>query len=141
MSESGDRISQPDLTAGPERTAGPDKRSEYRLSGRAGVVLELEAVDPETEGQAQPRTLTAQTHDLSATGMRVMTAEALTPGAILPAQVQLAGNEVRYQLIVDVVWCEHRRDGQYAVGLKVLDSDGSSFMDWMEAVARAMIQD
>lgn len=141
MSEPDDWAVQPGLTPEPAGGREQDKRSEYRLSGRASVLLELEAADPDDGDHGQPRTLTAQTHDLSATGMRIITAEPVTLGAILPIQVQLAGDDARYQLIAEVVWCERRSSAHYAVGLNVLDSDGSSFVDWMDAVARAMVQD
>lgn len=120
--------------------SGPDKRAEYRLTGRASLVLEMEAADPEASDPGSGRMLVAQTHDLSATGMRVISSEPLTPGALLPVQVRLAGDEKQYQLIVEVVWCEAREQNQHAVGLRVLDSDGTSFVDWMDAVARAMSQ-
>lgn len=132
---------QPDLSMGSVSDKGQDKRAEYRLSGRASVVLELEAADPDDAEQGKPTVLTARTQDLSATGMRIITAEPLTLGAILPIQVRLAGNDVNYQLIAEVVWCERRTSQEYAVGLNVLDSDGSSFVDWVDAVARAMAEE
>lgn len=141
MSEPDEQNIQLGLTARPDSDVGQDKRLEYRLSGRARVTLELEAADPADGDNGQNRTLTAPTHDLSVTGMRIIAAEALTLGAILPIQVLLAGDEQPYQLIAEVVWCERRGPLQYATGLKVLDSDDTSFMDWIDAVARAMIED
>lgn len=121
--------------------AGADQRREFRLTGRATLTLELEAVDPEDPGAGVGKHLTCHTHDLSVNGIRVLTQEPLSKGALLPMMVSLAGDENSFTLTGEVVWCESRGSGGWAVGLKVLFSDQTSYIEWVEAVGRAMVQD
>ncbi|MBS3805636.1 MAG: PilZ domain-containing protein [Oleiphilaceae bacterium] len=121
--------------------SGADQRREFRLAGRARLTLELEAVDPEDPDAGAGKHLTCHTHDLSVNGIRLLTREPLSKGALLPMVVSLADNENSFKLTGEVVWCESRGDAGWAVGLKVLFSDQTSYIDWVEAVGRAMIQD
>jgi Tfp pilus assembly protein PilZ len=121
--------------------SGADQRSEFRLTGRATLTLELEAADPEDSDTGAGRYLTCHTHDLSVNGVRILTREPLSHGALLPMVVTLAGADNSFTLTGEVVWCEPRGDEDWAVGLKVLFSDETSYIDWVEAVGRAMTQD
>lgn len=119
---------------------GRDNREEYRLTGSAQVTLELESGLPES-GQPPSRTLVSRSCDLSAKGIRLETREALPEGALLPAWVALAGEPEPFALTVEVVWCRASSSGSYLAGLQIVDSDDSSYVDWVEAVARAMGED
>lgn len=115
-----------------------DKRADYRLAGRARVVLEVESDDPGSGVGA--RTLSADTRDLSAGGIRIETTEPVTVGALLPARVQLVPNQPFHELTVDVIWCDRGKEGRdrWLVGLKVVSSESPAFLGWVEAVAVAL---
>lgn len=115
-----------------------DNRREYRLTGNARVVLELESPSPEDPEGVR---LTFHTRDLSPTGFRLRSTEPLTPQALLPAEVSLSGSGEVCQLTVEIVWCKPAGDGQWLVGLRILESDDTGYIDWVEAVARAMEED
>lgn len=118
-----------------------DNRSEYRLTGSAQVTLELESSEPETADASASRSLVSKTRDLSAQGFCLLTREPLTENALLSAWIRLDGESDVFQLMVDVVWCRPASSGQWLVGLRILESDDTSYLEWVEAVARAMAED
>lgn len=116
-----------------------DNRSEYRLTASARVAVELESSIPEGEDGANAgRTLVSRTSDLSARGIRLATSEPLTSGAILPAWVSLEDVSEPFRLMVEVVWCRPAEERGWLVGLRILESDDTGYLEWVEAVARAM---
>lgn len=134
-------MSQQDYSFGADDPNGVDhdQRSEFRLTGRATLTLELESPEP---GEVLPpdARLVCHTHDLSVSGARVVTDELLPVGALLPVTIALAGAGGSHDLMVEVIWCE-AQDGRWASGLKVVPSDDNSYIDWVDAMASAMIQD
>ncbi|MDX1633113.1 MAG: PilZ domain-containing protein [Marinobacter sp.] len=134
-------MSQQDYSFGAEDPLGVDhdQRTEFRLTGRATLLLELESPEP-GEPPAPGARLVCHTHDLSVSGARVFTDQVLPVGALLPVTITLAGAGGSHELMVDVIWCEPR-EGRWASGLKVIPSDDSSYIDWVDAMARAMVQD
>jgi PilZ domain-containing protein len=118
-----------------------DNRSEYRLTGSAQVTLELESSEPENgdnSAESAGRTLVSKTRDLSAQGFCLTTREPLVENALLTAWVRLDGEQEAFHLTVDVVWCRPTSAGQWLVGLRILESDDTSYLEWVEAVARVM---
>lgn len=113
-----------------------DQRDEFRLVGRASVTLELESAEPGEAGQ--PRVAVASSSDVSPGGLRVITAEPLTPAALLPASIQLHGAGQACPLTVEVIWCRVIDEGSWQSGLKILDTGDSDYLAWMDAVAQAM---
>ncbi|MCL7944548.1 PilZ domain-containing protein [Marinobacter sp. ATCH36] len=118
--------------------ASGDNRSEYRLTASAKVTIELESSVPDDAGNSPERSLISRTSDLSAGGIRLATSEPLTAGAILPAWVNLEDVSEPFRLMVEVVWCRSADAGGWLVGLRILESDGTACLEWVEAVARAM---
>ena len=122
-----------------------DNRSEYRLTGSAQVTLELESSEPESgsgsDSSTAGRTLVSKTRDLSARGFSLTTREPLVENALLTAWLSLDGEPEAFRLTVDVVWCRPASSGQWLVGLRILESDDTCYLEWVEAVARAMSQD
>jgi hypothetical protein len=39
---------------------------------------------------------------------------------------------------VEVVWCRASTETSWLVGLQILESDDTSYLEWVEAVAKAM---
>ena len=115
-----------------------DNRSEYRLTASAKVTVELESAAPDESGGGTGRSLVSRTRDLSARGIRLVTSEPLTTGAILPAWISLEEVSDPFRLMVEVVWCRPADASGWLVGLQILESDDTAYLEWVEAVARAM---
>lgn len=115
-----------------------DNRSEYRLTASAKVTVELESPAPDESGNGVARSLVSRTSDLSARGIRIITSEPLTTGAILPAWVSLEEVSEPFRLMVEVVWCRAADANGWLVGLQILESDDTAYLEWVEAVARVM---
>ena len=115
-----------------------DNRSEYRLTASASVTLELESPIPEAQGDQSGRTLVSRTRDVSARGIRLTTAEPVIRGALLPAWVTLDDDNEPFGLMAEVVWCRASTETSWLVGLQILESDDTSYLEWVEAVAKAM---
>lgn len=118
-----------------------DNRADYRLTASAKVALELESAAPGAGEEGRGRLLSSRTSDLSARGFRLATAEPLTAGALLPAWVYLEEFSNPFLLMVEVVWCRPYDSGHWLVGLQILESDDTAYLEWVEAVARAMSED
>jgi hypothetical protein len=124
-----------------DQKASADNRSEYRLTGSAQVTLELESSEPESTDESTGRSLVSKTRDLSAQGFSLTTREPLLEHALLSAWVKLDSEPEAFQLTVDVVWCRPASAGQWLVGLRILESDDTAYLEWVDAVARAMSED
>ncbi len=120
-----------------EGRPGPDNRSDYRLTATARVVLELESKAPDASGGERARDLACRLRDISARGMSLFSREPLSIGALLPAQVSLGHRSESFTLMVEVVWCRPSQS-QFLVGCQVLDSAGTAYVEWVEAVAQAL---
>lgn len=121
-----------------DESTSEEHRAEYRLTGSAKVTLELESGEPEGSQELAGRNLVSKTRDLSAQGFSLLTSEPLTEGALLVARVKLDGEPESFPLTVDVIWCRPDSAGRWLVGLRILESDDTAYLEWAEAVARAM---
>lgn len=119
-----------------EATPGNDQREEYRLAGRVRVWIELESAMPENRDDT--RRIEAHSYDVSSAGLRVGVAEVLTEGALLPVTIALDSQHATFELMAEVVWCREAAEEGLQAGLRLLESDETAYMEWMEAVARAM---
>ena len=125
-----------------------DKRFDYRLSARANAVIHLETGDSvQYPDRQQVRACPAR--DLSASGLRLWSAYSLPVGALVPAVIHLVEGQPDYQLMLEIVWCKPERADSsdssapptgYLAGCRVLESGGTEAVDWLEAVAKAMLK-
>ncbi|MDX1455957.1 MAG: PilZ domain-containing protein [Marinobacter sp.] len=116
-----------------------EKRSDYRLTGKVRVCLELDSGDPEAGNQV--RVLETFTTDLSIAGLRVQCRQQLQEGALLSAVVSLESRDDAFSLMTEVIWCRPLGNDRWAAGLRILESDGTSYLEWVETIAAAMGQD
>lgn len=118
---------------------GKDKREEYRLTARARAWIQRESLEPgvDQSGLNDKVTLECQIRDISARGLSLVTAEPLSELSLLKAEVSLAHQAAAFQLMVEVMWCREA-EGGYLVGIRVLESDDTDYLDWMDAVAAAL---
>jgi|SRR5690554_1885992 len=117
---------------------GQDNREEYRLTARARAWLWLELPEPDVEVQdAVP--LECQIRDISARGLSLVSSEPLVLNSLLMAEISLGHKTQRFRLMVEVVWC--RETGQeYLMGVQILESDETDYLEWMDAVATALAE-
>ena len=118
---------------------GRDKREDYRLTARARARIHWESPEPgaaEAELAAKA-TLECQIRDISARGLSLASAEPLSVNSLLMADVSLGHQTNQFQLMVEVMWCRKAEAG-YLIGIRVLESDETDYLDWMEAVATAL---
>jgi len=118
---------------------GQDNREDYRLTARALAWFWLDSPEPELETpevlKAAP--LECQIRDISARGLSLVSSEPLALNSLLMAEISLGHRPQRFRLMVEVMWC--RQAGRdYLVGVHVLESDETDYLDWMEAVASAL---
>ncbi|WP_227664486.1 PilZ domain-containing protein [Marinobacter litoralis] len=117
---------------------GADKRADYRLSARATARLQVESTEPlELGGELLEGSVrTCEVRDLSASGMSLVSAEALRIGSLLAAEIHLSGREESLRLMVEVVWSKEEGK-RYLIGLRVFESDETDYLHWLDAVAEA----
>lgn len=118
---------------------GKDKREDYRLTARARAWIQRESPEPESDPSelADQLTLECQIRDISARGLSLVTAESLSVNSLLMAKVSLGHQARAFALMVEVMWCRRAEEG-YLVGIRVLESDDTDYLDWMDAVATAL---
>ncbi|MFP3978375.1 PilZ domain-containing protein [Marinobacter sp. KMM 10035] len=118
---------------------GQDNRMQYRLTARAQITLELEAEYPGSEGipGSTGREMACDIRDISASGLCLLSEECLSAGALYPVSVSLGNHEEPFVLTVEVVWCRPERAG-YLVGVQIVESAQTAYVEWTEAVASAM---
>ncbi|MDK9557774.1 PilZ domain-containing protein [Marinobacter sp. M216] len=116
---------------------GPDNRADYRLTATARATLELESEVPGKALKNRGRDLVCRIRDISARGMCLFSPEPLSLGALLPATVVLGDHPTPFVLMVEVVWCRPNRS-EFLVGVQIMESDGTGYVEWLDAVASAM---
>lgn len=119
-------------------SAEPDNRADYRLTARARAILELESDLPEEA--IEGRQLISGIRDISAGGLCLFCKEPLSLDALLPAKVWLGNHAEPFALMVEVVWCRPH-ESAFLVGVRIIESDQTAYVEWVEAVAQAMAQD
>ena len=117
---------------------GADKREDYRLSARATARLHVESAEPSGLGGSsfEGSVRTCEVRDLSASGMSLVTSEALRIGSLLTAEVHLSGQQESLRLTIEVIW-QKAEGARYLNGVRVFDSDETDYLNWLEAVAEA----
>jgi len=113
-----------------------DNRADYRLIARARAVLELESGVPE-DNAFEAKELVCNIRDISASGLCLLAPEPVSLDALLPAVVSLGNHPEPFRLMVEVVWCRPH-ESAFLVGVKIIESDQTAYVEWVEAVATAM---
>ncbi|ABM18627.1 PilZ domain-containing protein [Marinobacter nauticus] len=123
-----------------ELPSGKDLREDYRLTARARAWILPESPEPESEPSTLDGVsgrLECQVRDISARGISLLCEASLSIGSILVAEVSLGEHAEHFRLSVEVMWCREAEWG-YLIGVRVLESDETDYLDWIEAVARAL---
>ena len=125
-----------------------DNRFDYRLSARAKAVIHLETGES-VQCSDRQQVRTCPVRDLSASGLRLWSADSLPVGALVPAVIHLVDGQPNYSLMLEIVWCRselaYSSDSSesptgYLAGCRVLESGGADAEEWLQAVAMAMLK-
>ncbi|MDX1590273.1 MAG: PilZ domain-containing protein [Oleiphilaceae bacterium] len=118
-------------------SADEEQRDEYRLTGRVAVSIEVEAAE---SGRAA-RILRGSSRDLSANGVSLNAPEPLPQGALLPVTLTIDQSRP-LTLMGEVRWCQPGSRGQgYRIGLEILESDDTAYLEWKESIASLLAMD
>ncbi|MBN7768965.1 PilZ domain-containing protein [Marinobacter daepoensis] len=135
-------MSDDDYEFGAEKVlpSGQELRQEYRLIARARAWILSESPEPgsEMDGDVTEK-LECQVRDISARGFSLLCTQALSRESILSAEISLGDAGERFVLTVEVVWCRDAEWG-HRVGVRVLESDETDYLEWIEAVAVALTE-
>ncbi len=127
---------------GPELPRGHDDRADYRLAARAVAGIQVEASEPlgaKMPGLAAQRIVECRIRDISTGGFSLVARETLSEGSILTARVDLGNGKSPYRLTIEAMWCRPVSQG-YLIGVRVLESDETDYLEWMDAVADALTE-
>lgn len=85
----------------------------------------------------QGRELVCGIRDISTSGICLLSEEVPPVSALFAASVSLGNHETPFALIVEVIWCSEDVQG-YLVGIRIIESDQTAYVEWADAVASAM---
>lgn len=112
--------------------SGDNRRSEFRMNGRAALFVEVRAAAP--DGSEPAEILACSGIDMSANGLQVHVDRPLPVGAILRLGADVGRDQPPLYVVGEVRWC--RVDGEgHAIGFLLFDSDGTDIVDWKRFIA------
>ncbi|MDX5297536.1 MAG: PilZ domain-containing protein [Gammaproteobacteria bacterium] len=116
----------------------PDERelrSEYRLTGRVIVEIEVRGADPQSGEVAEY--MRGTSHDVSGNGLSVSAPQPLPEGALVPLHMTTDTGGQTFTLMSEVKRSRPPdEDGHYRIGFQFIESDDTSIIEWKEAMAR-----
>ncbi|BFM07482.1 PilZ domain-containing protein [Halioxenophilus aromaticivorans] len=115
-----------------------EQRSELRLNRKYTVLLKLAAETP--AGDAAEFAI-ARCLDVSSDGLKIETNSLLQAGYIHEVTVVvecLAAPAQRYNLIAEIMWCDALAQGGYTAGLKLLESEDTTFIGWKKILMQEL---
>lgn len=115
-----------------------EKRQELRLSAQETLFIEVEAGD-----DSRPASIViGSSVDVSANGVQLVIDRPLQPGNIYRVCLQQASDNQRLYLSTLVIWSHLLpNDEGWAVGLQILESQGTDVQRWKEWVAQRCTTD
>ena len=108
-----------------------EKRQELRLNAQETLFVEVDSGD-----QDSTQIIISNSVDISANGMQVVIDRALLVGSIHRLCLQLGVPEQRLYLTAMIIWSRALGDDEgFAVGMQVLESQGTDVLQWKEWIA------
>lgn len=108
-----------------------EKRQELRLCAEETVFIEVESDEESEEAQI----VIGSSVDVSANGLQMVLDRPLLEGSIHRLCLQL-GDQRQWYLSAAVIWSRQLDDDEgHAVGLQVLESDGTDVQSWKTWIA------
>lgn len=111
-----------------------EKRQELRLNAQETLFIEVDSGEENDSGQTQ--IIISNSVDISANGLQIVIDRPLQTGSIHRLCLQLGVPEQRLYLSAVVAWSRVLPDDDgYAIGVQVLESQGTDVQHWKEWVA------
>jgi hypothetical protein len=108
-----------------------EKRQELRLSAQETLYIEVDSGDD----PSQIHIVISNSIDVSANGVQLSIDRPLIAGSIHRVCLQRGEQESRLYLSAEVMWSRALPDEGWAVGLQILESDGTDVLGWKEWIA------
>lgn len=109
-----------------------EKRQELRLSAQETLFVEVDSGDEDSSTQI----IISNSVDISANGMQVVIDRPLLVGSIHRLCLQLGDPDQRFYLTALIAWSRALTDDEgFAVGMQVLESQGTDVLRWKEWIA------
>jgi hypothetical protein len=109
-----------------------EKRQELRLCAQEALFIELGSPD----GAQPTQIVIGSSVDVSANGVKLVIDRSLQPGNIHRVCLQMEDDE-RLYLSATVIWSRALPDDDgWAIGLQVLESEGTDIQGWKQWVAQ-----
>lgn len=109
-----------------------EKRQELRLSAHETLFIEVESGDEAMQAQI----VISSSVDISANGVQLVIDRPLVAGSIHRVCLQLDEHAERLYLSAAVIWSRLLPDDEgWAIGLQMLESDGTDVKRWKEWIA------
>lgn len=109
-----------------------EKRQELRLNAQETLFIEVDSGDE----NAQPQIIISNSVDISANGIQVVIDRPLFTGSIHRLCLQLGDSEQKLYLTALIAWSRLlTNDEGFAVGMQVLESQGTDVQRWKEWIA------
>lgn len=117
-----------------EKLVVDEKRQEHRLIAQETVFIELSSGEP---GLDIPADIVIGTSvDISSNGLRAIVDRPVVVDRILRACVKFADDTPGFLLVAEVKWCQpHEQPEKFAVGLCLLESEGTDIQEWKAMIA------
>ena len=113
-----------------------EKRQELRLSAQETLFVEVDSGDEDSSTQI----IISNSVDISANGMQVVIDRPLLVGSIHRLCLQLGDPEQRLYLTALIAWSRALIDDEgFAVGMQVLESQGTDVLQWKEWIAERCV--
>lgn len=113
-----------------------NRRSEFRVTDRAALFVEVRAAAP--DGSEPAEIVACSGLDMSANGLQLQVDRALPVGAILRLGADVDGQPPLY-VVGEVRWCRAEQ-GRHAIGFLLFDSDGTDIVAWKHFIADRLLR-
>jgi hypothetical protein len=109
---------------------GTDRRSSQRFP--ASVMLRY--VTHEGEDQDQAMIGSAETVDVSASGLQLMTEKDIRVPSFLQVAIRITDRSHPVVLLAKTVWCRAKSNGRHLAGVKFLGNVDPAYVDYVESL-------
>ena len=113
-----------------------ENRKSERMERRESVSIQI--ISSSQHKQHPPEVASTETLDISAGGIKLYLNGSVREKTILDFCLEYSGETRRFLLTGEVRWCQAVEDSLFHVGIKILDAQGTDFVEWQELFDREL---